>query len=234
MADDQAAIFEHLRASTVRLLGYDDIEHLTAAQEIRLSRAITLRLTIDDLQARQLRGERIDVSAFVEASESLERMVGGQPDKPTEERFGSDARERLRKLIENVMRIGEARDAENEATTALRDEAQAIAAASVDGVERAERMLTAGVGSVADGSIARARDNSGCVDGDARDGDAILPSSASAAPVDAAPSRVETAVERMNRVNATPANPPPGPREPWRSHIDANGEIIAPWFRSHG
>jgi voltage-gated potassium channel Kch len=79
MTDERAKLLSSLRASTITLLGYDDVEHLTAAQQIRIDRAITLRLTIDDLQARQLRGERIDVSGFVEASESLERMVGGNP-----------------------------------------------------------------------------------------------------------------------------------------------------------
>jgi hypothetical protein len=140
MTDERAKLLSSLRASTITLLGYDDVEHLTAAQQIRIDRAITLRLTIDDLQARQLRGERIDVSGFVEASESLERMVGGNPLEAST-RFGPDHRERLRQLIENALRGSEEQDAEDEATMALRDEAMAIAASSADGVERAERLL---------------------------------------------------------------------------------------------
>jgi hypothetical protein len=58
MSDDRAELFVSLRASTVALLGYD-VDNLTAAQKIRVDRAIALRLVIDDAQARQMRGEVI-------------------------------------------------------------------------------------------------------------------------------------------------------------------------------
>jgi hypothetical protein len=80
MNSDVPEFYEHLKTSTIALLGYSDA-NLTPAQEIRISRAISLRLIVDTAQARQLRGETIDVKTFVDASASLERMVpGGNPD----------------------------------------------------------------------------------------------------------------------------------------------------------
>jgi hypothetical protein len=98
MSDDHAKLFGHLRASTARLLGYDDANPLTAAQQIRLERAIALRLVIDDAQGRQMRGEQINVREFVDASESLERLVGGDPEKSTAHDF-SGAREELARFL---------------------------------------------------------------------------------------------------------------------------------------
>jgi hypothetical protein len=131
MTDDRAELFTSLRASTVALLGYD-AEHLTAAQRIRVDRAIALRLVIDEAQAKQMRGEVIDIDEFVSASESLERMVGGQPDAPTS-RFDGKARERLRQLIERTVMAGEVDVAECMADIREREEMAAIVAAAPDG-----------------------------------------------------------------------------------------------------
>jgi hypothetical protein len=132
MSDDPAKLFNSLRASTVALLGYEDTDHLTAAQQIRVDRAVMLRLLIDDAQARQMRGEPIDVRAFVAASEDLERMVGGNPASPAA-RFDGNARERLRKLIEKTLMAGDADDAARDAELMWREEQAAVAAASPDG-----------------------------------------------------------------------------------------------------
>jgi hypothetical protein len=127
MSDDQAKLFNSLRASTAELLGYD-VDHLTAAQQIRLDRTITLRLLVDDLQARQLRGEMIDAKAFVAASEDLERLCGGQPDAPATDDF-ADAREELFKLLERRAQAIEARDEKLRDQMQAREEQAAIAAA---------------------------------------------------------------------------------------------------------
>jgi hypothetical protein len=63
---------------------------------------------------------------------------------------------------------------------------------------------------------------------------AVSVDTARPAPAPAPPQRVESDVERMNRINSVPANPPPGPRKVWRDHIDAGGNIIAPYFIPHG
>jgi hypothetical protein len=120
MSSDIAEFHKHLRASTAHLLGYDDANPLTAAQEIRVDRAVMLRLMIDDLQAKQMRGGPIDVRAFVTASEDLERMVGGHPEQTSTAPNFSGARDELERfLVARAQRI-EARDQNRE--TALRDE----------------------------------------------------------------------------------------------------------------
>ena len=132
MTTDTLRFHEHLRASTIQLLGYADADRLTAAQEIRVDRAVMLRLVIDDLQARQMRGEAIDVHAFVSASEDLERMVGGNPASPppTETtRFGPNARERLRRLIETTLQANDVAEAERLRDVREREEMAAALAA---------------------------------------------------------------------------------------------------------
>jgi hypothetical protein len=138
MNSDVAGFHEHLRASTIQLLGYADANQLTAAQQIRLDRAIMLRLTIDDAQARQMRGEAIDVHAFVSASEDLERMVGGNPEALPPARFGVDHKARLKELIERTVlaaSVDDPGEAERTAELMKREEMAAVIAAG--GIEPA-------------------------------------------------------------------------------------------------
>jgi hypothetical protein len=130
VSNDVAGFYEHLRATTAALLNYDDVDHLTGAQQIRLERAIALRLVIDDAQARQMRGEAIDVKAFVDASEDLERMVGGNP-ASSQTRFGPDHRAPLRELIERTVLAADVADAEHMADVMRREEAIQAQAAGV-------------------------------------------------------------------------------------------------------
>jgi hypothetical protein len=211
MSDDHAEIFNSLRASTITLLGYDDVEHLSSAQEIRISRAITLRLTIDDLQARQLRGERIDVSVFVEASESLERMCGGVPEGST--RFGADHRAKLQALIERTVLGGDAAAHERDFDTTQADEQQAILAALPLDHEAPSKAPMQRV-------------------------DPPSPAQPSQQ-ISAQPPPQASDAERqanVDRLNSQPSNPPDNrlANEPWRSHVNADG-IIAPWWSGgHG
>jgi hypothetical protein len=133
MSDDEhTKLFnEALRVSTAGMLGLN-ISNLTAAQSVKLERACFLRLLVDDLRAKQLSGQQIDVREFVAASESLERMVGGGSlEGPA--RFGPDHRAKLQALIENAMRGSEEQDAEDEASRLWKDEQMALAAALPDG-----------------------------------------------------------------------------------------------------
>jgi hypothetical protein len=112
-------------------------------------------------------------------------------------------------VIEQALLGGDAATHEDEFDTTQADEQAAIAAAMPDG--------------------------SDCVGGRARQGD-VPPSPSPAAPAGAAssaPQRPETDIEKMARVNSTPANPPDNRNEPWRSHVNADG-IIAPYFRGGG
>jgi hypothetical protein len=70
---------QKLRSQTCALLGLDP-NALSLAQQLRVNRASALRLQIDDLEAAQLRGQSIDINKLVEASEALERLVGGNPE----------------------------------------------------------------------------------------------------------------------------------------------------------
>ena len=218
---------EALRVSTAKMLSLD-INNLTAAQSVKLDRCCMLRLLVDDLRAKQLSGQQIDVREFVAASESLERMVGdGSLEGPA--RFSPDHRAKLRQLIENAMRGSEAQDAEDEATMALKDEAQAIAAAAPpDGSNS---------GGAPPAAVGRAQGV----------GDVSASASPPAAPD--APVLVETPppqrprakseaelIAQMDKANSQPALPPDNraQREPWRSHVSSDG-IIAPWWSGgHG
>jgi hypothetical protein len=92
-----ARMQRRLRADTAKLLNYD-INNLSAWQSVRLDRASTLRLQLDDISAAQLRGEVVDMPRFILASKELEAMLGGNPDASTAHDF-SGAREELRQFF---------------------------------------------------------------------------------------------------------------------------------------
>jgi hypothetical protein len=220
MSDDQSAIYNSLRASTAAMLGYSEIDQLTAAQEIRLSRAISLRLIVDTAQAAQLCGRPIDVRTFTDASESLEKLCGGQPDAPNEaRRFSGEHQARLRRLIERTVLAPSATDHVAIAERQWREEQQALAAALPDWTWKP---LAAGSATAASG--------------DASDSGA-LPPPPSRAPAGDHPLLVEPPPP------AQTSNQPPLPKrgeipahylkqdEPWRQHLDADGNIVAPYFQ---
>jgi hypothetical protein len=229
MSDDQSRRFTLLRASTAKLLGYDDADRLTAAQQIRLDRAITLRLMIDDLQGRQVRGEVIDVKAFVNASEDLERMVpGGNPEAPSGTHDFSGAREELSRFFagraEAIKRRNQRLEVELATNPdAARRELETKIQAAI------EKHTKPAVGGDAQSSVAPPLSSAApAVGGGWPTEPASTPQSAPP------PGRVESDVERMNRVNSRPVPQHylKGPPEPWRDYIDADGNIhTSPWRR---
>jgi hypothetical protein len=92
MQRDPDKLRARLRIDTCRLLRYD-IDKLTSAQEVRLNRATMLRLTLDDIETRLLNNNQheFDTKAYVAASESLERLVGGDPERDQGHDFSADA-----------------------------------------------------------------------------------------------------------------------------------------------
>lgn len=192
--DDQAAIYGSLRASTAKLLGYDDVGRLSAAQEIRLSRAISLRLICDAAQAAQLCGRPYDVRAFTDASEALERMVGGNPDAPSQQRFSGEHQKRLRELIEKTVLAPSFDEDEREAELMWREEYAAFLAAGGNADSWKPAPASGNGLAVVAPSAA---------DGDASGG-GVLPPSPSRAP-DHPPPRAETDAEWHARVNARAA-----------------------------
>jgi hypothetical protein len=92
---------------------------LSAADEVLVSRIGSLRLLVSDLESAQLRGERIDLPLYLEASKALEdalrtdhRMMEGSP--AAEE----DARQKMREVLMRIApEIVEASDAEDREAT---------------------------------------------------------------------------------------------------------------------
>lgn len=210
MNEDVASFYTHLKETTAQLLGYADADNLTAAQQIRLERAISLRLICDDTAARQMRGQPIDVKAFTDGSKDLERMVGGEPEQTTGPDHNAAVLE-IEASINGILRARAQADAARDADLLRREEMAAIAAAGVD--------------------VGLAAVSPAAADGRAQGGDVPHPS-LSAAPANPPPQR-ETNLEKMARVNSS--GPPDRylkqPVEEWRRHIDASGEIIAPYWR---
>jgi hypothetical protein len=109
-----AAMHEQNRREMALMLGYD-YANLTAAQSVRLDRAATLRLQLDDIQSAQLRGEQIDMSRFTIASKELEVMLGGTPDGQAPVNEFSGSREELAALILRRVEAIRAREAQLDA-----------------------------------------------------------------------------------------------------------------------
>ena len=76
------ALHEQLLKDTCRMLQYD-INALTPAQEVRLSRAAMLRLELDDCATKKLAGQPFDTVKYIAASENLERLIGSDPEQTT-------------------------------------------------------------------------------------------------------------------------------------------------------
>src|SRR5689334_17373916 len=114
-----------MRKLTADLLGYD-LANLTSAQSIRLDRAAALRLELDDIQSRQLAGLTIDMTKYVAASEALERLVGGDPERPTQNDFSKDAAELSALLNLRYEAIKRRRAVEAAAVAAAAAEPQAL------------------------------------------------------------------------------------------------------------
>jgi hypothetical protein len=62
------------RSEIIALFGWN-AEGLTADQTLRLDCAVALRLALDDLQGRVVRGETVDVAKMLSAADALSRLV---------------------------------------------------------------------------------------------------------------------------------------------------------------
>ena len=79
MTIDTELMRKNLRAKTAAMLKLD-VDNLTPAQSVRLDRAATLSLELNDIEERKLIGAPFDMVKYIAASEALERMLGGDPD----------------------------------------------------------------------------------------------------------------------------------------------------------
>ena len=194
---DPAAAYATLKAETAKMLNLD-VASSSLLENLQVDLVSLLRLQIDDLQGKVLSGEQVDLNRLSTALGMLrtllpEKALVSQP-PPAETRFSEPHKAKLREMIERIVLAPRPEDHERDAERAWRDEYQAIVAAGGN-VEAASK--PAGSDAWSDGAVAH-------------------PALSPAAPAAGPPQRRETDIERMNRVNATPANPPRGPREVWR------------------
>jgi hypothetical protein len=93
VTNDTVVMRKRLREETAAMLKLD-VNNLTAAQSVRLDRASTLRLELNDIEERKLIGAQFDTAKYIAASEALERMLGGNPDQPAAAETDEQRRER--------------------------------------------------------------------------------------------------------------------------------------------
>jgi hypothetical protein len=67
-------VYAKARAEIIALFGWD-ADSLLPDQMLRLDCAVALRLALDDLQGRVVRGESIDMTRMLTASEALARLL---------------------------------------------------------------------------------------------------------------------------------------------------------------
>jgi hypothetical protein len=113
MPRDPDVLRARLRLDTAKMLGVD-LENMTASQEVRLARACMLRLELDDIESRKLNNQPFDVKAYVIASESLERLLGGRPDQPETGPDFTGAKEELARFFAGRASAIERRDQRRE------------------------------------------------------------------------------------------------------------------------
>src|SRR5262245_22593986 len=97
---DGDSFYQKVRRETARLLGYEGTDNLPAEQATRLDLATALRLGLDDMQARLLRGESVDVSKMLAATQESSRLL--PTPEPAPRRDGTSARERLRAIVDRA------------------------------------------------------------------------------------------------------------------------------------
>src|SRR2546427_13124845 len=69
-----ANVYAKARSEIVALFGWN-ADNLTSDQTLRLDCAVELRLALDDLQGRIVRGESIDVNRMLTAAEALAKLL---------------------------------------------------------------------------------------------------------------------------------------------------------------
>ena len=127
MSDDAAktkAHYRKVRAELASMLGFgSDLAKLPVGQVMRLDTVFALKLSLDEMRARLLRGETVDTAKMLAASEALERYLPKVADARVTE---SDAREKLWTLIMNARAADQHEQGEVE-VTALQEAERRIA-----------------------------------------------------------------------------------------------------------
>jgi hypothetical protein len=113
---DPAAAYEALRAETAGMLNYD-LADLSLVQGLQLDLASLLRLEVDTLQGKVLAGDTVDLGRLGVAFGMLTKLLppAALEAEPSEVRPHSEARERLKALIDATILAGPDPDAPSRA-----------------------------------------------------------------------------------------------------------------------
>jgi hypothetical protein len=127
--------YQKTRRECASLLRYD-ADNLSAEQSTRLDCVIALRLVVDDMQSKLLRGETVDVGKLLAATQELSRLL------PEPEERVITAESARQKLLEVVLNIIAAEDAES-SQAASEMEAAAAALEGPGGAQELARLRAA-------------------------------------------------------------------------------------------
>jgi hypothetical protein len=102
-------VYAKARAEIIALFGWN-ADSLTPDQTLRLDCAVALRLALDDLQGRVVRGESVDVARMLTAADALSRLLppAALAAPPPEHRI--DPRQYMWKTYLDARRRGELAD----------------------------------------------------------------------------------------------------------------------------
>src|ERR1700730_11445280 len=101
-------VYAKVRGEIIDLFGWN-ADSLSPDQTLRVDCAVALRLAVDDLQGRIVRGESADVARMLTASEALARLLPPAvlATPPSEETHLQDPREVMFKIYMEMRERGE-------------------------------------------------------------------------------------------------------------------------------
>jgi hypothetical protein len=116
MTEDKKAAASHYartRAELAGALGYE-IDHLSAAQEMRLDNVVALRLVSDTMRAALMRGEQVDTRELLSVTDGLTKLLPREPEVEVADPH-DDPHARLMEIIEGWVEADAATKRDEEA-----------------------------------------------------------------------------------------------------------------------
>ena len=100
-------LYEAARASAIELLGLGGVERLAPDQVMKIDLVTVLKLSLDDVQAKLIAGERADLGRVFAVTEALVKLLPAVPDSPAPPRQENDARARFKELLARILKARE-------------------------------------------------------------------------------------------------------------------------------
>jgi hypothetical protein len=247
---DPASTYTRLRAETAAMLGVDPAD-MSKTEGLRLDITSLLLLEIDSLQGSILANEKVDLARLASALTMLQKLLPEQalvaPAAAADQAdpFSGAVAELDALLSQRAFALERRREREaaemaaNPAKACAELEMKIQAAIEKYGTGKSEACFGFEGNTIPDpgGGEVQSRDvahpSLPRAPAVARGEHPLLiePPPAQQQP----PKRVETDEEKMARVNATPVPAHYLKQDsPWRRHLDADGNIVAPYFNPHG